>query len=280
MIGILDMWTEPESQANTNYQPVYPYNHITYTESGHSFEMDDTPTRERIRLAHRGANTDNGLGPGSFIEMQSTGDVIHKVYGDNYSLVAGNNFVKISGFCNITIEGDAYVHVLGDKVEKIEGNYELEVQGDYSVVSHGDTSMTAIGDMDLSVSPISAGQMTITTGDSLVLSSDLSVEGEITADKIYSNGRIDAGTGISAGILGFVSLTGGLSIGIPAALPETILCAGDITALGTVNAPLGDFGISSSILGFDIVNLILHNTHIHPSPIGPTGTPIPDEHSA
>ena len=49
-------WTEPESAANTDYQPVYPYNNVTETESGHSWEMDDTPGAERIHLNHK-ANT-------------------------------------------------------------------------------------------------------------------------------------------------------------------------------------------------------------------------------
>ena len=38
-------WTEPESAANTDYQPVYPYNNVTQTEAGHKLEMDDTPGR-------------------------------------------------------------------------------------------------------------------------------------------------------------------------------------------------------------------------------------------
>ena len=60
-----NLWTEPESAANTDYQPVYPYNNITQTEAGHTFELDDTPTRERVRLQHRS---------GTFIEMHPNGD--------------------------------------------------------------------------------------------------------------------------------------------------------------------------------------------------------------
>ncbi len=39
--GVL-AWTEPESAANSDYQPVYPYNTITQTKGGHSFEMKIT----------------------------------------------------------------------------------------------------------------------------------------------------------------------------------------------------------------------------------------------
>ena len=38
----VDAWTEPESAANTDYQPQYPYNNVTQTAGGHSFELDDT----------------------------------------------------------------------------------------------------------------------------------------------------------------------------------------------------------------------------------------------
>ncbi len=45
------LWQEPESQS-PEFPALYPYNRVTQTESGHKFEMDDTPSRERIRLQH------------------------------------------------------------------------------------------------------------------------------------------------------------------------------------------------------------------------------------
>ena len=65
-------WTQPESAANTDYQPVYPYNNIQQTEAGHKFEMDDTPGRERVSLEHRS---------GTFTEIQPNGDEVHKKIG-------------------------------------------------------------------------------------------------------------------------------------------------------------------------------------------------------
>ena len=60
-----NLWTEPESAANADNQPVYPYNDVTQTESGHFMEMDDTPGAERIRLQHR---------TGTFTEIQADGN--------------------------------------------------------------------------------------------------------------------------------------------------------------------------------------------------------------
>ena len=96
-------WTEPQSGATSDNPPQYPYNNVTQTKSGHSFEMDDTPNQERIRLQH-------GKKP-SFIELQATGDVVHKIVGDGYEIIAGNKNVVISGFCSITINGDCNMNI-------------------------------------------------------------------------------------------------------------------------------------------------------------------------
>jgi hypothetical protein len=93
--------------------------------------------------------------------------------------------------------------------------------------------------------------------------------------------------GVYAGPFGFTSSLGGLSLGIPTpftpvATPGCINIIGSMTALGSVNAPIGNFlktnvglasnGISSSILGADLINDIFYNLHIHPTPKGPSGT--------
>jgi hypothetical protein len=44
--------------------------------------MDDTPTRERIRLQHGKSLT--------FIEMHPNGDQVHKVFGDDYEITIKN----------------------------------------------------------------------------------------------------------------------------------------------------------------------------------------------
>ena len=114
------------------------------------------------------------------------------------------------------------------------------------------------------------GGLKVSTGDYTYFSSDVSIDGEIVAGKITSMGRID-GEGVSAGLQGFVSMLGGLSIGIPAAVPLQINCAGPITSFTSIDAPLGLFGVSSSILGFDVLNTLIFDTHIHPAPLGVTG---------
>jgi hypothetical protein len=261
-------WFEPESAANTQYQPDYRYNQVTQTPRGHLFELDDTVTRERIRLQHRS---------GTFIEMHPNGDEVHKVFGDGYEITVKDKNVLIKGKCNITIEGDCNMHVMGDKVETIDGNYELHVKGNYNQVVDKTAAILSQGDMKITAGGFLTGTLSISTGDCLMLNGDLSTDGEITANKITSYGRIDAGLGVSAGPYGFVTSLGGVAVGLPAAIPLEINCAGPINSLTSMSAPLGTYGLHGSIFASDVVNEMLRLLHIHPTPKGPSGPPTPQE---
>ena len=89
-------WSEPESQYNAKI----PYNRVTETESGHVFELDDTPGAERIQLAHR-ANT--------FFEISPDGSKVTKVSGKNYEIYMDDNNIHVKGMCNITVDGNANI---------------------------------------------------------------------------------------------------------------------------------------------------------------------------
>lgn len=261
---------EPESAANTDYQPEYRYNNVTATPRGHMFELDDTPTRERIRLSHRS---------GTFIEMHPNGDEVHKVFGDGYEITIKDKNVLIKGTCNITVEGDCNMHVMGDKIETIDGNFEQHIKGNYTQVVEKTSNITTVNNMRITAGAGIAGSLTISTGDCLMLNCDLATEGEVTANKITSRSRVDAMTGMSAGLDGFVTLTGGVGVGVPVAVPTKIICSTDIIAGKTVdagvlvNAPSGNFGVMSAILMTDDFNTTIYDTHIHPAPKGPTGPP-------
>ena len=270
-----NLWTEPESAANADHQPVYPYNDVTQTESGHLFELDDTPTRERVRLQHRS---------GTFFEMHPNGDEVHKVYGDGYEIVIKNKNVLIKGTCNITINGDANMHVLGDHNVQVDGDYNLQVAGKMNQRVVGDVSVSSDNDISLTANENFGGSLRLAAADHLYLASDLVVGGSISADIINAETRVNAGTGVFAGPLGFVSGVGGLSLGVPSAatpvaVPGCINTVGAITSLASVNAPIANFslakcGIMDAVLMTDVINSTIYNYHIHPSPKGPTGPPM------
>lgn len=259
-----NLWTEPESAANTDYQPVYPYNNVIATEGGHKFEMDDTPERERVRLSHR---------TGTFIEMHPNGDEVHKVFGDGYEITIKNKNVLIKGTCNIQIEGDCNMNVLKDMNVQVAGDYNLLVQGKTNIRSHKDISVSGDEDVSISANENFGGALRLSAADNLYLASDLVVGGSISADIISSETRVNAGTGVYAGPLGFVSGTGGLSLGIPSpvspiAVPGCINTMGTITSMVSVNAPVANFalaniGIMDAVLMSDLINSSIFATHVH-----------------
>jgi hypothetical protein len=239
-------WTEPESAANIETPPVYPYNNVQQTESGHSFEMDDTPTRERVRLQHR---------IGTFLEMHPDGDEVHKVYGTGYEICLKGKNVLIKGTCNITIEGDANMEVKGDHNVQVAGDYNLLVGGKMNTRVVGDISQSSDGDMSITANENFGGAIRMAAADHVYIDSDLVVAGSASADLITAETRINAGTGLYAGILGVYS-------------------QGPITSLTLVEAPLVKTGILDAVLMSDIINKGIYNTHIHNSPRGPTSPPL------
>ena len=268
-------WTEPESPASAENPPIYPYNKIWQSESRHSIELDDTPGRERVRIQHR---------TGTFTEIHPNSDEVHKVFGDGYEIHLKNKNMLVKGVCNITIEGDSIVHTKGDKYERVDGDYILYVKGDYSVSVKRDLSIISSGNCNLGVNPTALGYMKFLTGDNKIIKGDLVIEGAITCYSLLVEdplgfGRIDTGPlgGVGAGLQGFTSGTGGLSLGFPSpatpiALPVSIFTLGTITSLTAVNSPIANFGvvnsgISLSIWMADVVNTLFYNIHLHPGKV-------------
>lgn len=113
-------WNEPHPQGSSTTKTQYPYNHVRETESGHVFEVDDTPGAERIHTYHR---------TGTFEEIQPDGTKVHKVVGDDYEIVIQDKNMFIKGDLNITVEGDLTLNVKGDYYEDITGNKTSIVRG-------------------------------------------------------------------------------------------------------------------------------------------------------
>jgi hypothetical protein len=259
-------WLEPESAANDETPPQYPYNHVTQTESGHTIEYDDTPERERIRIQHR---------TGTFIEMHPNGDMVHKVYGDGYEITVYDKNVLIKGHCSVTIEGDSVLTVKGNKIENIEGNYDIYVGGKMTCISKKDARILSEADLQLGAGGSmgdatggGTGAIRLVSGRDINVTGNMMVGGSVVCDMLNSKTSVDAGTGVTAGALGFVTITGGLSVGYSAAIPSIINC------VNTINAPIANFGIMTARLMTDTVNKAIYSSHIHRTPHGVSSGPI------
>jgi len=273
-----NLFTEPPSPADPDHPPLYPHNQIFDSESGHSVQLDDTPGRERVRIQHGKSK--------NFIEMHPNGDQVVKVFGENFDITIGKKNVYVTGTCNIVVKGDCNMQVDGDFNQEVNGDYNLAVKGKMNVRSVKDISISGDSDVGISANEKFGGALRLSASQSLNLGSDLYINGSITCDTLTAESRVNAGMGVYAGPYGFTSSLGGLSLGIPTpatpvATPGCINIVGSLTALGSVNAPVGNFlktnvglatnGISTSILGADLINDILYDFHIHPTPKGPTG---------
>ena len=114
-------------EPNSYYNAVYPYNNVHESESGHAFEMDDTPNAERIHLYHRS---------GSYIEWGPLGDRAERIQKDKFTVVVGDEQVYIKGDVSITVDGDYNLNVTGD----------VKINGQSINLNNGSQGAARIGD--------------------------------------------------------------------------------------------------------------------------------------
>jgi hypothetical protein len=154
-IAFTGTWAEPPLY----YNGVYPFVHVTQSESGHVKIIDDTPNAEGQLDIDR---------TGTFTENLTDGSEVHKVVGDGYIIVMrGNNIlimnqqnetvnkdynlliggkwnVEVVGNINIKADrGGAYITVQGDANIKAGGNVNVEACGDANVVASRDVNVSA-----------------------------------------------------------------------------------------------------------------------------------------
>ena len=96
--------------------PIYPFNHVHETESGHVLELDDTPDKERIHLYHR---------KGTRVEIDKDGNYIEKVVKNKYSVILGDDYVVVSGGVTVKIDGDLNMEVGGETNLTSTGNINM-----------------------------------------------------------------------------------------------------------------------------------------------------------
>ena len=126
--------------------PVYPYNKVHQSESGHVFEVDDTVGKERINVHHRS---------GTFHEIHADGSEVTRIVNNNYTAIlkddkvyiAGNTDLQVGhGNVNITVNtGNVDMKVMKGNVtsEITEGNLKADIlKGTTDVLSEGKITIT------------------------------------------------------------------------------------------------------------------------------------------
>ena len=119
-----DSWStasgSAEQPASTQSSAKYPTNHVFETETGHYVEFDDTEGNERIHVYHS---------KGTFIEIDSSGNMIIKTVGNVTNIVAGNMDTYVKGNYSISAGGNIDIYAKGNLTEKVDGNVKITVTG-------------------------------------------------------------------------------------------------------------------------------------------------------
>ena len=102
-----------------SYNARYPYNNAIETESGHAFELDDTPDYERINIMHRG---------GSHLEFRPEGSVQQKVMNNSNRMIEGDETVHIKGNKLVYIDGDLTYIVGGSVTYRVEKDFAVSAK--------------------------------------------------------------------------------------------------------------------------------------------------------
>lgn len=123
------------------FNPRYPYNKVTQTESGHCIELDDTPGSERIVIFHR---------KDTFIEFQPDGNIRIHSFGKGEILVDLDFNIECKSNVNIYCHND--VNVFADKninMQSLEDvqikckNFRVEADNNINTVAGNDQNHTA-----------------------------------------------------------------------------------------------------------------------------------------
>mgnify|MGYP001466979373 CR=1 FL=1 len=127
-----DSWStasgSAEQPATTQTSAKYPTNHVFETETGHYVEFDDTEGNERIHLFHK---------KGTFIEIDSAGNMIIKTVGNVTNIVAGNMDTYVKGNYSVSAGGNIDVYAGGNLTEKVDGNRKTTITGNDEVAITG-----------------------------------------------------------------------------------------------------------------------------------------------
>lgn len=111
-----------------SYRAQYPYNKVVTTESGHVFEVDDTPNFERIHNYHKS---------GTYEEINAEGTRVNKIVGDSYEIVQKNQTIFIKGNVDVQVSGNYTLNVSGD----------IKINGNKVVINNGTAGAARIGDI-------------------------------------------------------------------------------------------------------------------------------------
>jgi hypothetical protein len=112
MVFAADNTSQPvDGEPLATFNPQFPYNKSTVSESGHLFELDDTPGATRVHLYHRS---------GTNIEMHHT--VTH-----------GDDVIRVEGHCKIHVDQNVSLYAKGEVNIQSDKGVNINTTKDFTV---------------------------------------------------------------------------------------------------------------------------------------------------
>ena len=104
----------------------YPMSMVEVTQSGHVFEKDDTPDKERVMIQHKS---------GTHVETLPDGSSVTVINGTDYQIVVAGRNVVVTGNCNLTVNGNCNQLINGEWNLHASGN--VNISSDAEIVAQG-----------------------------------------------------------------------------------------------------------------------------------------------
>ena len=209
-------------EKTSQYAAQYPYNQAHETISGHIFETDNTPGKERLHVQHCS---------GTDVEIAPNGDMVSKIKND----------------CQFIVEKDFQNHVKGNQLLLVDDTSEVQSKS---------MKMTAAEDLNLS-----AKTTTFTSDDLNVLTDNVMLTAQRnmtlaanTSGSISCNGPLYLSS-LSQVIIDAPSII----IGEGRASLITLNSTGNITSTSSganiINSPMTNINSSSVFVGEGIIKM-------------------------
>ena len=134
--GVTGAWDEPEQP----FAAQYPYNHVYESESGHTLELDDTPSHERVHIYHRS---------GSFQEYHPDGSRVDKIVSDHHEFIMGKEKVHVFGDTDVLIGSIEEGEQTSRFTILVRGNADIQVDQNTNILTKGDAEIHTEGNVDM-----------------------------------------------------------------------------------------------------------------------------------
>lgn len=177
------------SEPKSPYNSTYPYNRGVFTESGHAFELDDTPGSERIHLYHTS---------GTYTEIDKFGRQVNKIVGDSYTITDRNGYIYIDGTARIVVGSDVKLSVSGNLDVSVSGDLNYDVAGSINVKTGGNINTQAggrIGSRSAGLYSVDGEKIYLNSGKSpespiFTQRSKVSLDYEVQVPESYFDGEV------------------------------------------------------------------------------------------